>query len=91
MPSDITAADRWFLTTEVIGVEAAMLAPYLPMFQYCSREAMSDATVHGQCSAVADLLVNKATTLLELSAGKSLGMRAARRAGSRAGGNRTLR
>src|SRR5580698_6257755 len=41
MPDDVTAADRWFLTAEVIGVEAAMPMPYLPLFQYCSREALS--------------------------------------------------
>jgi hypothetical protein len=75
MPRDITAADRWFLTTEVLGVEAAMPVPYLPMFQYCSREALSDSTVHRQCNALAELIVNKATTLMELSVGKSLGAR----------------
>ena len=75
MPSDATAADRWYLTTDLLGVEAAMPMPYLTVFQYCSREAMSDATVHRQCSALANLLVNKATTLLELSLGKSLGTR----------------
>jgi hypothetical protein len=75
MPSDATAADRWYLTTDLLGVEAAMPMPYITVFQYCSREAMSDATVRRQCNAVAELLVNKATTLLELSLGKSLGTR----------------
>jgi hypothetical protein len=75
MPDDLSDAERWFLTADVLGVQAAMPMPYLPMFQYCSREAMNDATVHGQCSAIADLLVNKAKTLLELSLGKSLGTR----------------
>src|ERR1700728_2061746 len=37
MPSDITAGDRWYLTTQVIGVEAAMPMPYQPLFLYCSR------------------------------------------------------
>jgi hypothetical protein len=75
IPDDVTAADRWILTLDVIGVQAAMPMPYQPLLQYCSREAMSDATVHQQCNAVADLLVNKTKTLLELSEGKSLGMR----------------
>jgi hypothetical protein len=75
MPSDITAADRWYLTTEVIGVEAAMPMPYQPLFQYCSRDAMSDAAVRRQCNALAELMVDKATTLLEFSVGKSLGVR----------------
>jgi hypothetical protein len=76
MPGDVTAADRWYLTTTVIGVEAAMPMPYLTQFQYCSRDAMADAAVRRQCNALAELMVNKATTLLEFGAGKSLGARA---------------
>jgi hypothetical protein len=76
MPSDVTAADRWYLTVDVVGVEAAMPMPYAPTFQYCSRDAMADTTVHRQCSALAELMVSKATTLLEFSVGKSLGARA---------------
>jgi len=75
MPGDVTAADRWYLTTAVIGVEAAMPMPYLPLFQYCSRDAMADAAVRRQCNALAELMVNKATTLSEFSMGKSLGTR----------------
>jgi hypothetical protein len=75
MPSGVTAADRWYLTIDVIGVEAAMPMPYQPLFQYCSRDAMSDAAVRRQCNALAELMVNKAATLLEFSVGKSLGMR----------------
>jgi hypothetical protein len=75
MPSDVTAADRWYLTTEVIGVEAAMPMPYLPLSQYCSRDAMTDRTVHRQCNTLAELLVDKATTLSDFSMGKSLGAR----------------
>jgi hypothetical protein len=75
LPNDLSAADRWILTTEVIGVEAAMPMPYLPLFQYCSSDALSDAAVHQQCNALAELMVNEATTLTELSMGKSLGAR----------------
>jgi hypothetical protein len=75
MPKDVTPTDRWILTTQVIGVEAAMLAPYQPLFQYCSRDAQSDAAVRRQCSALAELMVGKAATLLDLSVGKSLGAR----------------
>jgi hypothetical protein len=76
MPGDVTPADRWYLTTTVIGVEAAMPMPYLPLFQYCSRDAMADAAVRRQCNSLAELMVNKATTLSESSMGKSLGARA---------------
>jgi hypothetical protein len=49
--------------------------PFNPVSQYCSREAMNDPAVHRQCAALAELLVNKATTLLDFSMGKSLGER----------------
>jgi hypothetical protein len=75
IPGDVTAVDRWYLTTAVIGVEAAMPTPYQPLFQYCSRDAMADATARRQCNALAELMVNKATTLTEFSVGKSLGAR----------------
>ena len=75
MPGDVTAADRWYLTTQVIGVEAAMPMPYLTLSHYCSRDALTDTTVHRQCNTLAELLVNKATTLSEFSMGKSLGAR----------------
>jgi hypothetical protein len=75
MPEDVTATERWILTMEVVGVEAAMPMPYLSLFQYCSRDALNDATVHRQCAALAELMVNKGTTLSDLSAGKSLGTR----------------
>jgi hypothetical protein len=75
MPTDATPTDRWILTTQVIGVEAATLTPYQPLFQYCSRDAQSDAAVRRQCNALAELMVGKAATLLDLGVGKSLGAR----------------
>jgi hypothetical protein len=75
LPNDVTAAERWLLTTQVIGVEAAMPMPYLSLSQYCSRGALIDVTVHQQCNALAELMVNKATTLVEFSVGKALGAR----------------
>jgi hypothetical protein len=74
IPSDVTAADRWYLTVELIGVEAAMPMPYQPLFQYCSRDALNDAK-RRQCSELAELMVAKATTLLDFSMGISLGAR----------------
>ena len=75
MPADLSAADRWYLAIQTIGIEAAMPMPFNPVSQYCSREAMNDPAVHRQCAALAELLVNKATTLLDFSMGKSLGAR----------------
>ncbi len=75
LPDDATATERWILTTQVIGVEAAMPAPHLSLMQYCSRDAQSDAAVHQQCDALAELMVNKGGTLLDLTVGKALGTR----------------
>ena len=75
MPSDITAADRWYLAAQVVGVEAAMAAPYQQLFRHCSRDALNDANVRPQCSALAELMVARATTLLNFSMGKALGAR----------------
>jgi hypothetical protein len=75
MPDGVTAAEQWFLTEQILGAEAAMPIPYITEFRYCSRETVSDATVLGQCNAMADLLVNKSKTLLELGIGKSLAAR----------------
>jgi hypothetical protein len=75
IPKDVTATDRWILATQVIGVEAAMPMPYQPLFQYCSRDAQSDVAVRRQCSALAELMVSKAATLVDSSVGKSLGAR----------------
>ena len=75
MPEDVTATERWILTTEIVGVEAAMPMPYQPLFQYCSREAQGDAAVRRQCDGLAELMVAKGGTLLDLSAGKGLGAR----------------
>jgi hypothetical protein len=75
IPTDATPTERWILSTQVIGVEAAMPAPYQPLFQYCSRDAQSDVVVRRRCSALAELIVGKAATLLDLSVGISLGAR----------------
>jgi hypothetical protein len=52
-----------------------MPMPYQQPFQYCSRDAMADAAAHRQCNALAELMVNKAATLIAFSMGKSLGAR----------------
>ena len=75
MPANLSAADRWYLAIQMIGIEAAMPMPFQPVSQYCSGDAMSDAAVRARCNALAELLVSKATTLLDFSMGKSLGAR----------------
>jgi hypothetical protein len=73
LPND--AGVRWMLTTQLIGVEAAMRAPDQSLFQYCSRDALNDTAVRQECGALAELMVSKGATLLELNVGKALGAR----------------
>jgi hypothetical protein len=75
IPDDATAAERWMLSVQIIGVEAAMPPPFGPLFQYCSRDSLSNDTVHRQCNALAELMVEKARTLLDLGLGRALGAR----------------
>jgi hypothetical protein len=63
------------LSVQIIGVEAAMPPPFGPLFQYCSRDSLSNDTVHRQCNALAELMVEKARTLLDLGLGRALGAR----------------
>ena len=74
LPVGATPLDRYLLTVYVIGVEASLPLPYVPM--HCSAEAVKDKVVRTQCSALAELMVSKGTTLIELSLGISIGARA---------------
>jgi hypothetical protein len=74
-PSDATPLERWSFAVELGGVEAAMPMPIGPYFKYCSAEGVSDPTVRQQCAALAELLVAKGTTLIDLSFAATLGAR----------------
>ena len=74
LPVGATPLDRYLLTAEVIGVEASLPLPYVPM--HCSAEAVNDKVVRSQCSALAELMVSKGTTLSEFGLGISMGARA---------------
>jgi hypothetical protein len=75
MPSDVTPTERWILSSQIIGVEAAMVMPYQPQFRYCSADALANSVVHAQCSSLAELMVKKSANILESSIGNSLGAR----------------
>jgi hypothetical protein len=75
MPSDVTPTERWILSWQIIGVEAAMVMPYQPQFRYCSADALANPVVHAQCSSLAELMVKKSANILESSVGNSLGAR----------------
>jgi hypothetical protein len=77
LPQDLTPLARAYFATEVIGIEAAVGAPqYGIATQHCSREDMQDSNVRQQCASVAELLVRKGPTLLDLGVGRIIGARA---------------
>jgi hypothetical protein len=75
MPQDATPLERAYLATEVIGIESALRSPYGPMTKRCSADAVQDSDIRQQCDALAELLVNHGTSLLDFSVGKNIGAR----------------
>jgi hypothetical protein len=76
LPTDATPLDRWYLAVGVMGIESATAVPeYGVTSKHCSTEAMQDDNVRQQCGALAELLVTKGTTLLDVSIGATLGAR----------------
>jgi hypothetical protein len=77
MPSDVTPLERWYLATEIIGIESATASlQYQVAFRYCGAAAMQNGDVRQQCDSLAELMVSKGTTLLDLSVGTHMGSRA---------------
>ena len=77
LPSDATPLERQYFAIELLGVESATGMPYYnAASKHCSAVATQDSNLQRQCSALAELLVNKGTTLLDLGKGASLGARA---------------
>lgn len=76
LPTDMTALERWFLAIELVGIESGTgQLQYPGASKHCSAEAVLDAGVRQQCDAVAELLVSKGTTLLDLGMGAAIGSR----------------
>ena len=75
MPDDATPAEREYLAISTIGIEAAAMIPYPEVLRYCSKEALQNPRVRGQCEQVAETLVDKGTTILDLAEGKATGAR----------------
>jgi hypothetical protein len=76
-PSGTTPLERWTFALQVSGIEAALQPTYASAAsKYCSEEAVQDGTIRQQCGAVAQLFVEKSTTLLDFAMGTSLGKKA---------------
>lgn len=77
LPRDVTPSERWYLVVEFIGIESALpLMHFASASKHCSSDAMKNEDVRAQCSALAELLVSKGTTLVDFSLGTHLGARA---------------
>jgi hypothetical protein len=74
MPSSATPLERYMLSTGFIGFEAALAQPSAS--QSCSAASMADATIRSECGALAELMVSKGTTFLDVSVGAAIGARA---------------
>jgi hypothetical protein len=74
MPPDATPTEQYLLSTSMLGYEAAVPMPYYTVAtKLCSAETVSDDGARQNCDALAELLVSRATTLLDLVVGASIG------------------
>jgi hypothetical protein len=77
MPGDVTLLAKHVVVTALMGVESAAVLPgYQVVTQYCSAANVRDANRQQTCSALADVLVKRGTTMLDLSVGVVVGERA---------------
>ena len=76
LPEDLTPLQRLLLAEKMIGYEAAWGEPqYRYLTQHCSIDAVQDQRARNQCSAVAELLAESGTTLLDLGVARTIGSR----------------
>ncbi|HEY0749140.1 MAG TPA: hypothetical protein VGD63_20725 [Steroidobacteraceae bacterium] len=76
LPKDASALERSFFAVQVIGAEAATVAPqYSIASKRCSLDAMKESGVKQQCNDVAELMVGKGKTVLDFAVGESIGKR----------------
>jgi hypothetical protein len=76
-PADISPLEQWYFAMEAIGIESATGLPeYMAALNHCSIEAMQDSKAKEECNALAELMVAKGTTLVDLGLGMKIGARA---------------
>lgn len=74
MPADATPLIQAHIGILAVGAAAAIPQPILSISRrHCSAAALRDDEVRRQCSALADLMVAKARTLLDFASGVALG------------------
>jgi hypothetical protein len=75
IPSDIKPVERDDLITSLFGMEGALTMPATAS-RFCTAGAMQDDMTRGQCDKLAELMVAKGTSLLDLGSGAWIGERA---------------
>jgi len=69
-------------SAKVLEIHASLALPaYLPAFQYCARERMTDANLQQTCDRLARVLMESGDTLIDYGLGRRLGERAGWSAG----------
>jgi hypothetical protein len=76
LPPELPILDKVALAGEVLSLEAEALMPFVPASQYCSVADVRDANRQQVCSAMAEVLVNKGSSLMDVALGTSIGQRA---------------
>jgi hypothetical protein len=75
LPTEWPLLDRVALAGEVLSLEAAAVMPFVPASQYCSVAEVRDVNRQQVCSAMAEVLVNKGSSLMDVALGTSIGQR----------------
>jgi hypothetical protein len=75
-PPDATLPARVAAELQMFGYQAARGRPdFSEISRYCTPTALQQSQVHDQCEALAELLVDHGTNLLDVSSGRTLGQR----------------
>jgi hypothetical protein len=76
IPQDVTPLERAAITTELFGYMAAWAQPgFREISEYCSAEALQQGNTRNECNAVAELMVDHRSTLLNSMMGAKIGER----------------
>lgn len=76
LPSELPILDKVALAGEVLSLEAEALMPFVPASQYCAVAEVRDTNRQQVCSAMAEVLVHKGSSLMDVALGTSIGQRA---------------
>lgn len=76
IPQDVTPLEKAAITTELFGYMAAWAQPgFREIAEHCSAEALQEVKIRNECNAVAELMVDHGSTLLNSVMGARVGER----------------